>query len=301
MKWIHASDIRLGAVPIAAGELMIDRKTEYHDNFLALLQNVRQSGAELLVITGHLFDRPPGVRDMIEAEGLFASLGRVPVILFPYSEEEYGALNVYPWPAGIYLRSPRENAPVILKDRKCRIDFSEEGNHDLPEMKVKKGTARLLFLAPPKDPPAKKEEPGAAFDTFPQEVFGKFTYIGTAGTACLRRGERIFSPGPFSETDYQAENRGGYLEAESETNGHLKVSFTPHEPLRELRFSVGIRGSLADERLVDTLRRSGEAGTLFGRFTGEVVKADEAAVRRMAIGYGLRALTEEEESLKEQL
>ena len=306
MKWIHASDIRLNAAPIASGSLMIDRKTEYHEHFLDLLMTARQSGADLLVITGRLFDRAPGVREMIEAEGAFASLGGIPVILFPYTEEEYEALNVYPWPSCVYLRSAKHRDPVLLKAIKCRVDFAEEGNPDLHSDKVRKGTVRLLFLAPGENSASQErnaadgvEASGFSGTPFPEAVFGAYAYTGIARESCVRLGERVFAPGPFSAVDFRAENRGGFLYAETGDGGRLKVEYTPHEAVRELRFSVGIRGSMMDERLVGTLRGSGDAGTLFARFSGELVKEDEAAVRRMALSYGLRALTEEEESLKE--
>lgn len=106
MLIIHAADIHLGANPDAGEPWGKNRKQELWDSFEKLIEVVEMQKAELLLIAGDLFHRPPLLRELREVNDRFASLTRTKVVLMAGNHDHIGANSFYrgfPWAENVYF------------------------------------------------------------------------------------------------------------------------------------------------------------------------------------------------------
>lgn len=100
MLIIHTADLHLGAAPDAGESWANHRKEELWDSFERLIQTAEQQKADLLLIAGDLFHRPPLLRELREVNDRFASLSRTKVALIAGNHDHLGANSFYkgfPW------------------------------------------------------------------------------------------------------------------------------------------------------------------------------------------------------------
>ena len=95
MLIIHTADIHLGANPDAGESWGKNRKQELWDSFEKLIEAVELQKADLLLVAGDLFHRPPLLRELREVNGYFASLSRTKVVLMAGNHDHIGANSFY--------------------------------------------------------------------------------------------------------------------------------------------------------------------------------------------------------------
>ena len=81
MKFIHIADVHLGARPDAGNAYSEEREREIFNALERVARACKEEEAELLLIAGDLFHRQPLLRELKEANDLFASIERTQVIL----------------------------------------------------------------------------------------------------------------------------------------------------------------------------------------------------------------------------
>ena len=79
MLIIHTADLHLGASPDAGEKWGKNRKQELWDSFERLIEVVEMQKADLFLISGDVFHRPPLLRELREVNDRFASLSKTKI------------------------------------------------------------------------------------------------------------------------------------------------------------------------------------------------------------------------------
>lgn len=95
MLIIHAADIHLGASPDPGEPWGKNRKQELWDSFEKFIEAVEVQQADLLLIAGDLFHRPPLLRELREVNELLASLTKTKVVLIAGNHDFIGTNSFY--------------------------------------------------------------------------------------------------------------------------------------------------------------------------------------------------------------
>ena len=81
MRFIHTADIHLGAAPDRGMPWSGTRSREIWDTFREICMQAGKMHAELLLVAGDLFHRPPTVAELREVNAMFAMIPRTRVVL----------------------------------------------------------------------------------------------------------------------------------------------------------------------------------------------------------------------------
>ena len=95
MLIIHTADLHLGASPDAGEKWGKNRKQELWDSFERLIEETVTQKADLLLIAGDLFHRPPLLRELREVNDRFATLGSTKVVLMAGNHDFIGNNSFY--------------------------------------------------------------------------------------------------------------------------------------------------------------------------------------------------------------
>ena len=117
MKFIHCSDIHLGAEPEAGKPWAEARKSEVWDTFGRILAMCRKENADLLIISGDLFDRQPSGSELRLVNEMFASLGKIRVVLMAASSDYISPRSNYrsfKWNENVVMLSDSEPMEIYL-------------------------------------------------------------------------------------------------------------------------------------------------------------------------------------------
>ena len=95
MLIIHVADLHLGASPDAGESWGRNRKQELWDSFEKLIEAVEVQRADLLLIAGDLFHRPPLLRELREVNDRFVSLSNTKVVLMAGNHDFVGTNSFY--------------------------------------------------------------------------------------------------------------------------------------------------------------------------------------------------------------
>ena len=86
MKFIHTADIHWGMVPDSDRPWGKKREQAIRLTFQAIIEDARDSRADLLLISGDLFHRQPLARDLKEVNYLFSTIPGTRVVIICPSE-----------------------------------------------------------------------------------------------------------------------------------------------------------------------------------------------------------------------
>ena len=106
MLIIHTADLHLGASPDGSEPWAKNRKEELWDSFEKLVEAVEIQQADLLLIAGDVFHRPPLLRELREVNDRFASLSKTKVVLMAGNHDHIGANSFYKgfsWAENVYF------------------------------------------------------------------------------------------------------------------------------------------------------------------------------------------------------
>lgn len=95
MLMIHTADLHLGASPDAGEPWGTNRKQELWDSFDRLIETVGAQRADLLLIAGDLFHRPPLLRELREVNERFERIRETQVVLIAGNHDHIGENSFY--------------------------------------------------------------------------------------------------------------------------------------------------------------------------------------------------------------
>lgn len=123
MLIIHTADLHLGASPDAGEPWGANRKEELWDSFERLIDVVEEMKADLLLIAGDLFHRPPLLRELREVNDRFSTLTKTKVCLMAGNHDSMGVNSFYrgfDWVDHVYFFDSRE--PSVMKFPELKVD-----------------------------------------------------------------------------------------------------------------------------------------------------------------------------------
>lgn len=124
MLIIHTADLHLGAAPDAGEPWGKERKQEMWDSFERLLSEVRERKADLLLIAGDLFHRPPLLRELREVNDQFAALGKTKVVLMAGNHDPMGEHSFYQgfsWAENVFFFDSRKLRCVKIPELRTEV------------------------------------------------------------------------------------------------------------------------------------------------------------------------------------
>ena len=124
MLIIHTADLHLGASPDAGEHWGKNRKEELWDSFERLIETVNEQKADLLLIAGDVFHRPPLLRELREVNDRFASLEKTEVVLMAGNHDHIGTNSFYrgfPWAENVHFFESSSISTVKLPKLKVEV------------------------------------------------------------------------------------------------------------------------------------------------------------------------------------
>lgn len=124
MLIIHTADLHLGASPDAGEPWGKNRKQELWESFEKLIEAVEMQKADLLLISGDVFHRPPLLRELREVNDRFASLSKTKVVLMAGNHDHIGANSFYKdflWAENVHFFESEEITSVKFPELKVDV------------------------------------------------------------------------------------------------------------------------------------------------------------------------------------
>lgn len=124
MLMIHTADIHLGAGPDAGEPWGKNRKEELWESFERLIAAVEFQKADLLLIAGDLFHRPPLLRELREVNDRFANLSKTKVVLMAGNHDYIGNNSFYKgfqWAENVHFFGHDRVTSVKFPDLKVEV------------------------------------------------------------------------------------------------------------------------------------------------------------------------------------
>ena len=104
MKLIHIADVHLGARPDASFPWAEKRQAAIRNTFLSAVSDAQRHQADLLLISGDLFHRPPLLKELKEVDSIFSALTHTKVVLIAGNHDflrENSPLSHYEWKSSV--------------------------------------------------------------------------------------------------------------------------------------------------------------------------------------------------------
>lgn len=124
MLIIHTADLHLGASPDVGEVWGKNRKKELWDSFEKLIEAVELQKADLLLIAGDVFHRPPLLRELREVNDRFASLTKTKVVLMAGNHDHIGPNSFYrgfSWGANVHFFESEEISSVKFPELNVEV------------------------------------------------------------------------------------------------------------------------------------------------------------------------------------
>mgnify|MGYP003295929114 CR=1 FL=1 len=95
MKFMHISDVHLGAEPDAGKSWGKKRAQDIWDSFAETIQEAGRQQVEFLLISGDLFHRQPLKKELKEVNYLFGQIPQVKIILMAGNHDHLQPKSYY--------------------------------------------------------------------------------------------------------------------------------------------------------------------------------------------------------------
>ena len=118
MRFFHTADIHLGAKPDSGRPWGAERAKALWNTFSRITQEAGR-GADLLLIAGDLFHRPPLRRELAEVCGLFEDIPLTHVVLIAGNHDfisPSSLYNTWKWPRNVCMLGSSELSSVYFED-----------------------------------------------------------------------------------------------------------------------------------------------------------------------------------------
>lgn len=119
MKFIHIADVHLGACPEKGKSLSEIRQEEIYKSFSAVINVCNEKEADLLLIAGDLFHKPPLVRELKDVNYHFQKLINTKVVLIAGNHDYIGARSNYAdfnWADNVFMLSSPDMDSIYFED-----------------------------------------------------------------------------------------------------------------------------------------------------------------------------------------
>ncbi len=124
MKFIHTADIHWGMVPDSDRPWGKKREQAIRLTFQAIVEEARESRADLLLISGDLFHRQPLARDLKEVNYLFSTIPGTRVIIIAGNHDRIrksSALLSFTWCSNVTFLMDEELDSVYFEDLNTEV------------------------------------------------------------------------------------------------------------------------------------------------------------------------------------
>ena len=136
IRFIHLSDVHLGAVPDRGCPWSHEREEEIWETFRRVIVGIRKNPVDLLFIAGDLFHRQPLLRELREVDDLFASIPDTRVFLMAgdhdYIKEDSFYRN-FVWSRNVTFFDREQQSCVEIADKQI---FVYGLSYEHPEIRI---------------------------------------------------------------------------------------------------------------------------------------------------------------------
>lgn len=280
IRFIHAADFHLdsafGALSAAQAAA---RRRESRDLVLRLANEANARGADLVLLSGDLFDSDGAFRET--GEQLAAALGslRAPVFIAPGNHDWYGPGSPYagfPWPENVHIFQSCAMESVDLPERNTTVWGAAFTGPEQPEGLLRgfhapgDGRTHLMVLHGDLDAATSRYNP----ITKEQVAGSGLTYLALGhihkGTGLLQFGETACAyPGCPEGRGFDELGEKGFLEGTVDDGGRVSLRFVPLARRRYEILEVDVTGRDPRAALEAALPESTAADLYRIVFTGE--------------------------------
>ena len=124
MKFIHTADIHWGMIPESDKPWGKKREQAIRLTFQGIIEDARDSRADLLLISGDLFHRQPLARDLKEVNYLFSTIPGVQVMIIAGNHDRIrpsSALMSFTWCPNVTFLMSEELSSVYFRDLNLEV------------------------------------------------------------------------------------------------------------------------------------------------------------------------------------
>ena len=136
MKFFHAADIHLGALPDKGFPWSEERGCEIWDSFRRLIRQVGEEKADLFFIAGDLFHRQPLRRELKEINEMFASIPHTKVVLIAGNHDYLKKDSCYrgfPWAPNVFCLWGKQEPCVEFPDLSTAVYGISYDRQEIPD------------------------------------------------------------------------------------------------------------------------------------------------------------------------
>ena len=119
MRFIHVADMHLGATPDKSFPWSKERTEQIWETFRDIIDVCRREQTDLLLIAGDLFHKQPLVRELKEADALFASIPGVKVVIIAGNHDYISGVsnyNGFEWSDNVTFFKDEELQSIYFED-----------------------------------------------------------------------------------------------------------------------------------------------------------------------------------------
>lgn len=299
MLMIHTADLHLGASPDSREPWGKNRKQELWDSFERLLEEVREKKADLLLISGDLFHRPPLLRELREVNAQFEALGKTKVVLMAGNHDFIGKDSFYHgfvWADNVFFFENRQISRIRFPDLKVEVyglSYHEKEIREplYDEVQPEENGYYHILLAHGGDEkhiPFKREK--LARSGFDYIAFGHIHKPGM-----LIEHQAVMA-GSLEPTDHTCEGVHGYVEIEVR-NGQNRIRLVPFAKREYRKLSVNMTeedtmNSLRDG-IAEMIRRQGKDHIYEVHLCGKRHASMEIMEEKLKSAGNIRKITDE--------
>lgn len=124
MRFIHISDIHIGAKPDSNMPWSEARGREIHETFYGILNLCEEQQIDLLLIAGDIFHKQPLLRDLKELNYYFGKLTRTQVVMIAGNHDYIGPKSNYigfPWESNVHMLQGSEIESIYLEELNTEV------------------------------------------------------------------------------------------------------------------------------------------------------------------------------------
>lgn len=301
MLIIHTADLHLGASPDAGEPWGKNRKQELWESFERLIRETEERKADLLLIAGDLFHRPPLLRELREVNDRFSTLTETKVVLMAGNHDFLGENSFYrgfPWAENVFFFESEKIRSVKFPELRTEIyglsyhkKEIREGLYD--EVQPENNGYYHILLAHGGDEkhiPYTRER--LAKNGFDYIAFGHIHKPGM-----ILEGKAAMA-GSLEPTDHTCEGAHGFVEILAK-QGENKVSLVPFAKRSYRTLSLPLTkedtmGSIF-RRLCDEITRLGTDDIYTVILTGEIHPSLELIQEKLQSAGNVRKIIDQTE------
>jgi DNA repair exonuclease SbcCD nuclease subunit len=277
MKFIHISDVHIGAKPDSNYPWGTMREKEILSSFNGIIDICNEKDIDLLLISGDLFHKQPLIRELKEINYSFEKLIKTQVVLIAGNHDYIGAKSNYidfDWCNQVHMLMEEDMDSIYLEDINTEVYGFSYHRRDITEPlynKTRPGCEERIniLLAHGGDekniPIDKKAVGNNGFD---------YVALGHIHKPELF-GSRMAYAGSLEPLDKNETGSRGYIIGEivkENESSHIQIQFTPHSVREyvkvELQVDPGFTNGGLMDIVKDKIKEYGERNIFIFRITG---------------------------------